>query len=121
MKKIYCFIILLFVLISTIACGDIQVSSTTELTNTTTTQISSTSVTNTTTISTLPTTILQTINFKFDNYEGSGSLIDPYEISVTEKETFSKVINFSVLPNQTPFHLGQFCIPEAIHLETHVL
>ena len=106
MKKIYCFTILLFVLISTIACGETKVSTTIELTNTTATQISSTSVTTTTTISTLPTTVLQTINFKFDDYEGSGSLIDPYQISITEKETFSKVINFFVLPNHLIYEKG---------------
>jgi hypothetical protein len=109
MKKIICFILLIITMVNVMGCESAQstsTASTTISTTSTTSQTSSSEITTNTTVTTQPTTTLRSINFNFGNFEGEGTISNPYEISVTVNETFSKVINFGILSSHLVYDLG---------------
>ncbi len=69
---------------------------------TTTTTVEPTTTTNTTTML----TTLETINFKFDDFSGQGTIKDPYVIDMTVEDPFSKVINFHIPSNPLVYEEG---------------
>ncbi len=118
MKKFIAFILVMLITIGFLGCDDSVSSLTTSSSTTSSSLITSSesnSTSNSTTTTTEPTstttetpttTTLLSINFSLGDFEGDGSLENPYEISVTVDETFTKVINFGILPNHLVYDLG---------------
>jgi hypothetical protein len=67
----------------------------TTVTTTTTTEVTTNAPTTTevTTVTTEETTVLMLPDLDFDEYDGEGTLTDPYRIDVMMNEPFSKLIN----------------------------
>ncbi len=118
MKKFIAFILVMLITIGFLGCDDSVSSLTTSSSTTSSSLITSSesnSTSNSTTTTTEPTstttetpttTTLLSINFNLGDFEGEGSLGNPYEITVTVNETFSKVINFVILPSHLQYDLG---------------
>ena len=99
MKKLLS-IFILTVLLFLVGCNLNQTTEPTTLapttvTTTTTTEVTTNAPTTTevTTVTTEETTVLMLPDLDFDEYDGEGTLTDPYRIDVMMNEPFSKLIN----------------------------